>query len=185
MLFASPIVYPAFLIKRFAFLQRFIRNVPARLPFCFAESQDTVELGTLNLNERFYSDQYILSILAKQSPGIAVFPSRNFLAHIEAAFWKIDSEPIHEISTRIYYDEPMGIISLFPDTIVRRAHSFYAYCSFAIDNACKICELFIGPHKNPFIYGYQRTIDNIKCHSERLNEKTLNKGCDSLTSMET
>lgn len=185
MLFASHIVEPTFLIKGFSELHRFTRNFPSGLSFSLAESKHTVELSALNLNERFYSDKYILSVFPEQSPGVAVFPPRNLFANAKAAMREISSEPTHEVGACINDDKPMGIISLISNAVGSWTHSFYTYCSFPINNARKIRKLFICPHNIPSFYGYQRTINNIKYHSERLTPEGAFSACDSLNSMET
>jgi hypothetical protein len=168
MLFANCVVSSTFQIKQFALFEDFIRNTPSCFPFGLSETKNAIGLVTLNNKKRHYGNKNIFCVGSKDSPCIARFSSVYFLSDGETSFRKIFFEPIHKIFTGINNAKAMGIISFFSTSFIRRLF-FYTYCSFSIYNSSKISELFVCPHNNPFIYSIQRTINNIKSHSERLN----------------
>ncbi len=90
--------------------------------------------------------------------------------------------------TTCYFQTAMPLV---PASIFALLYSAYIKTAFTVYNPSKICNIFWRlsgmvfnkfSHYIPFVYYYSIINEEI-IHGERLSEKTLNKGCDSLTSI--
>ena len=171
-----------FKIQLFTNSENFIGNFPSGLTNCFLKFKS-------NFNNRFFNNHIRICTFKNgkhfrtpEQEFISLFTSFNLFVYLKSAFKSIN-KPLNDFEIGISNDKAKRVIiflSAFASTL-----KVDAKMSFTVKKTSKISKLFSRPHFNSlfdYVYNIVQPIDDCIIHGERLSEKTLDKGSDSLNS---